>query len=340
MKVNSTVQANVNFKQKPASGGISGISHVVSPAVTQSVQKLDFDLSTWEENPRIGRLLSQTVLSGGKRLRPIVSFLVADFFGVPHSKIAPFARIVELIHAATLAHDDVIDNANFRRGEPSINAVASNKHAVLAGDYLLAYAVDQVALYGRGDLMQCLTRVIRDLAEGEWLQIENSQKAHLARQDIENVALKKTGSVLRWCCEMPPLLLEHPESITRRAAQFGELLGVAFQMTDDILDFKRRDGSEFADLKNGIINSVIYEAMVLSSEIDSPNAACAQELTWDDDLLKRSLANVTELARQKLQDCHRLLAELSELTAEDNIPEQKNAHFALTCLIEYLASRV
>jgi len=106
----------------------------IPPRIFQSIQSLDFDLENWEKNPRIGGVLSKTVLSGGKRLRPLLTFLMGDLFDVPHEHLARFAKVVEMVHASTLAHDDVIDNADVRRGNPSINMIASNKKAVLAGD--------------------------------------------------------------------------------------------------------------------------------------------------------------------------------------------------------------
>lgn len=342
MNWNPSVQANVNLtkNKKRGSVNIPAIGHAISAHVATSIEELEFDLRKWEHNPRIGDLLSRTVLNGGKRLRPLISFLVADFFGLSHSDIAPFARVVELVHAATLAHDDVIDNANVRRGEPSINVVATNKHAVLAGDYLLAYAVDQVAMQGRPDLIRCLTKVISDLAEGEWLQIENSQSTALQRSDVEKVALLKTGSVLRWCCEIPPRLKCLDEPIAQKAAEFGELLGIAFQMTDDILDFKRRDGAEYADIKNGVINSVIYEALVLTYPEHPIQAGMVGEMDWSDEVLNTSLEIVTSQARQKLERCRQLLLELNQETAELEAKERDSAFLAISCLIEYLANRV
>jgi octaprenyl-diphosphate synthase len=116
---------------------IPGLDQSHSKELISSISRLELDLSKWDQNSRIGGLLSRTVLSGGKRLRPLLTFLMADLFGIDHEQILPFARVVELVHAATLAHDDVIDNAKMRRGQPSINASTSNKHAVLAGDFLL-----------------------------------------------------------------------------------------------------------------------------------------------------------------------------------------------------------
>ena len=123
----------------------SPLELAISQDIKSSLQNLDFNLEKQEKNPRIDRLLRSTVLSGGKRLRPMLTFLWADLCGISHDQIEPFAQVAELTHAATLAHDDVIDNAIVRRGKPSINVVSSNKKAVLAGDYLLASSLQIVA---------------------------------------------------------------------------------------------------------------------------------------------------------------------------------------------------
>lgn len=320
---------------------IPGISHALSSDIKSSLENLQFDLSQWDQNPRIGGLLSQTVLTGGKRLRPLLTFLVADLFGVSHENIAPFARVVELVHAATLAHDDVIDNASHRRGLASINSVSSNKHAVLAGDYLLAYSLKEVARYERPKLVSCLAEIIGDLAEGEWLQIENSQKPGLTEQDVELVALKKTGSVLRWCAQAAPLYLDQPDEVIGKMRNFGELLGVAFQMTDDILDFKRRDGAEFADIKNKVINSVIFSNMCLSLDRTIIDTRSIDHIELDHSHLSLAMDQVRTKVSAKLNQCKDILLEIMNLPIESpHVKKKQESFFALSCVIEYLANRV
>ncbi len=320
---------------------IAGINHALSSEVKASLENLQFDLRQWDQNPRIGGLLSQTVLSGGKRLRPLLTLLVADLFGVSHQEISPFARVVELVHAATLAHDDVIDNATLRRGHPSINMAASNKKAVLAGDYLLAYSLQEVAQYQRPHLVTCLAEIIRDLAEGEWLQMENSTKDILHEEDVELVALKKTGSVLRWCTQAAPLYQEQSASIVEKAREFGESLGVAFQMTDDILDFKRKDGAEFADIKNRVINSVIFTNICLSYGTKSINTRAMEKIEINKDYLETAINQVRSRVTDKLDRCKKILLEFMDLpVASARAKKREESFFALSCVIEYLVNRV
>ncbi|MBF0442992.1 MAG: polyprenyl synthetase family protein, partial [Oligoflexales bacterium] len=210
----------------------------------------------------------QTVLSGGKRLRPILTYTVSDIFGVSHKIVEPYCRAIELIHAASLAHDDVIDNADIRRGKPSINVVATNRKAILSGDYLLANVLMEVSRLRRADIIEELSEVISELAEGEWIQIENSSKRFLTWNDIEEVALKKTGSIMRLCCTIPAFLSDAPKETLYTAQKLGEKFGTAFQLANDILDFKREDSSGFQDIKSGVISSVVFHALSISQNRD------------------------------------------------------------------------
>lgn len=319
---------------------IASIAHAISPTVLHSIQQLDFSLSEWQRNPRIGILLSKTVLSGGKRLRPLMTFMMADLLGVDHQMIEPFSRYIELVHASTLAHDDVIDNAEYRRGEPSINIVASNKKAVLAGDYLLAYVLQEIAQTGRNDLVSEMAAIIADLAEGEWLQIENSVKKDLTWIDVERVALKKTGSVLRWSCAAPALLAYPDGYLLPQARRLGEAIGIAFQLTDDILDFKRRDGSEGADIKNRVINAVIFEALCLTHDCQQLDMTCIEFIEPDPKTLDRAIERVRLRVDHLVDEAHTLLEMLADATESRRGQKDPQSLAALKILVNYLAQRI
>lgn len=318
---------------------ISSLGQVLSPAIMQSVERLDFSLGTWQLNPRIGSLLGKTVLRGGKRLRPLMTFMMADFYGVPHDLIEPYGRMIELVHASTLAHDDVVDNADLRRGEPSINAVASNKKAVLAGDYLLAYVLQEIARSGRNDLVIEMASIIADLAEGEWLQIENSVKVDLSWQDIEKVALKKTGSVLRWCCTAPALLAELGEDFLGRSRRLGEAIGIAFQLTDDILDFKRLDGSKGADIKNRVINAVIFEALCLEQGRDELDMSKISDIE-PSSTLAPAVSRVRQRVDELVDEAQGLLLGLAADLARERGLTDPQPLTTLENLVRFLAKRI
>lgn len=319
---------------------IPGISHTVSSEVKNSLTQLQSELHNWGENDRICGRLNETVLAGGKRLRPLLTLVMGDLFGVPHKDLMTFARVVEMVHAATLAHDDVIDNASVRRGEPSLNSITSNKKAVLAGDYLLAHSLAAVAEKGNSELVSLLAEIIADLAEGEWIQIENSQSSSLTREDIHKVCLKKTGSVLRWCSTVAPILKSQSDDIVKQARTFGEDLGIAFQMTDDLLDFSRNDGAEFADIENNVVNTVIFEYYALLNGSDTLNMSEKPKLSLSDPKLREAIDIVRDLATQKLDQCRKTLVEFLNIDIPDANPKKRNEAFiTLSCLIEFLTQR-
>ena len=277
------------------------ISRLVSPGVMQSVAALDFRLACDSHNPRIVGLLNETVLSGGKRLRPILLFMMADLFDLPHERVAFYSRAIEMIHASSLAHDDVIDEASERRGRPSINIAASNKRAILAGDYLLAQVLQGACHEGSPAIVAELARTIADLAEGEWLQIENTAREDLRYADVERVALKKTGSIMRLCALIPSMLTGSSPAVGELASLFGEQLGLAFQLTDDILDLKRDDGSRLQDLRSGTINAVIFDALAHTAGSDVIPAGKmlaetpSEEIDWQSGL-KRAAQRLKTIA--------------------------------------------
>lgn len=231
-------------------------------------QHLNLNIRSVNAHDCIDQVLSKTVLRGGKRLRPLLTYLMANFLRTDFDRIDPFARASELVHAASLSHDDVIDNATLRRGAPSINIVASNKKAVLAGDYLLSSVIVDLVASGNLELVREMSLVIKDLSEGEWLQLDLIDNRDYTRDLIREVAMKKTSSVMSYCVIAPAILNNETEDVVHLCREFGRRLGLAFQLIDDTLDYsaysqKDRD----LDLQNGIVNAVVFELLERSPEI-------------------------------------------------------------------------
>ena len=313
---------------------IQQLLQIVPHAVASSLADVEYLLKGDNLNPRINNLLNSTVLLGGKRLRPMLTVLMGDFFGLPHDVITPYARDIERIHAATLAHDDVVDEADTRRGLPSINAMASNKKAILAGDYLLAHVLYEVASRGDNRVVQGLSEVIAELVEGEWLQIENLKKADLTRHDVELVALKKTGSVIRWCCAAPALISNASGEIVGLARAMGEKLGIAFQLGDDILDFTRTDGAACADLRTGVVSSVIFELGVLDTRYKGDGVV---EIESED--LQEAIRIVRQRMESLIQEAKDHLHKIHE-SLDGKSSSGEGTYLAISALIDYLLVRV
>jgi octaprenyl-diphosphate synthase len=186
----------------------------------------------------IGRYL-QT--SGGKRLRPILVLLSARLVGEINDAAVRMAAVVEMIHTATLVHDDVIDTARTRRGRPSTNAIWGNHTCVLAGDWLYMQAF-QIALRERSfhvlDLLISLTQM---MVEGELLQLERLRRIDISEADYMELVDRKTASLFSACARLGALTTGADEATEARLGEFAWNLGMAFQLVDDVLDFTSRE---------------------------------------------------------------------------------------------------
>lgn len=234
----------------------------ITQDVQEALSQLDISLEV-PAVPEVADLLTQTVLCGGKRFRPALCFLWGRFLGHSLKDLAPYARAAEWVHAATLAHDDVIDESRLRRRRRTLNARASNARAVLAGDLLLSRVMRELATLGHLRLIQELAMTIESLVEGEWLQLE--ARGHwVDRTHLETVAFKKTASLMVWSSAVGAWLM--PDSVAHRQVVlesvkgYAESLGLAFQMVDDVLDYQGGGEKPFAqDLKEGLVNFVTLE---------------------------------------------------------------------------------
>ena len=209
----------------------------IGSEIIERTQQLDMCHNLPDGRLAIKDALEKTVLIGGKRLRPLLTYLVGNSLGLELKQLDIFARSIEQIHAASLSHDDVIDNARTRRGKESINILTSNKKAILAGDYLLANVICQLTEFGLIDIVSKTAKVISELSEGEWVQMEMIDRRNYTEEIILKIADLKTSSVMRWCCEIPAILAGVDPQIQKYFEQFGYHLGIGFQLIDDTLDF-------------------------------------------------------------------------------------------------------
>jgi octaprenyl-diphosphate synthase len=176
----------------------------------------------------------------GKRVRPTLVFLSAALCGQVSRRTYIGAALVELLHTATLVHDDVVDEADKRRGMPSINAVWKNKVAVLVGDYLLSRGLLIAVDNEEFDYLRITSTSVRRMSEGELLQIQKSKQKNLDEETYFRIISDKTASLISTCCEIGAVSVT--DSIESRNAlrDYGELVGLAFQIQDDILDYTSR----------------------------------------------------------------------------------------------------
>ena len=200
--------------------------------------------------------LGEHVLSaGGKRLRPALLLLAAELCGYTGARRIHMGAAVELLHTATLLHDDVVDVSDLRRGLPSANAVWGNRRAVLAGDFFYARASSMVIEDGNPDILASFARTILLMAEGELLQLERSFDSAVTETHYYQVIERKSASLLATACEVGAILGGVTRSETRSLAEFGTQLGLAFQLRDDALDYEAGEKAlgkvPYADLSEG-----------------------------------------------------------------------------------------
>jgi len=173
----------------------------------------------------------------GKKVRPVLVLLSSKLAGGINERSYRGAMLVELLHTATLVHDDVVDNAETRRSFPSINAVWKNKVAVLMGDYLLARGLMLAVEGGDFDFLKVITNTVKRMSEGELLQISKTRKLDNDDETYFRIISDNTASLLTTCCEIGARAATDEEEKIIALKNYGENLGIAFQIRDDILDY-------------------------------------------------------------------------------------------------------
>ncbi|RZJ50868.1 MAG: polyprenyl synthetase family protein [Chryseobacterium sp.] len=177
------------------------------------------------------------VTTKGKQMRPMFVFLCAKLIGNVNEKTYRGASMIELIHTATLVHDDVVDESFKRRNFFSINALWKNKIAVLVGDFLLSKAVLLSTDHKDYDLLSVISRTIREMSEGELLQLEKARKLDITEDVYYEIIRQKTATLIAACCEIGALSNDADENLAKKMMEFGTYTGMAFQIKDDLFDY-------------------------------------------------------------------------------------------------------
>jgi octaprenyl-diphosphate synthase len=186
--------------------------------------------------PLLDKITHYIIKRKGKQMRPMFVFLSAKLLGEINDDTYNSATLVELLHTATLVHDDVVDDANERRGFFSVNALWKNKIAVLVGDYLLSKVLLLSIEHKKYRSLEIVARAVREMSEGELLQIEKARRMDIDEATYFEVIRQKTASLIATCCEAGAVSVSR-EDEADRMRKFGELVGLAFQIKDDIFDY-------------------------------------------------------------------------------------------------------
>tara|TARA_B100000768_G_scaffold180755_1_gene201570 strand:+ start:11681 stop:12658 length:978 start_codon:yes stop_codon:yes gene_type:complete len=198
-----------------------------------------FSKSMISNIPLLNRITHYVVNRKGKQMRPMFVFLTAKMLnnGEINEKVFRAASVIELIHTATLVHDDVVDSSNIRRGFFSLNALWKNKIAVLVGDFLLSKGMLLCIDNNDFDLLKLISKSVKDMSQGELLQIEKSRRLDINEEVYFEIIRKKTASLISACCALGAASSNVSQNKIDQLASFGEKIGIAFQLKDDLFDY-------------------------------------------------------------------------------------------------------
>lgn len=256
----------------PIKGQLAEVEKVLHQKVTCSI-------------PFVTDVAEYVIQNGGKRLRPILTLLSACLSGVQGESAIRCATAMEFFHTATLMHDDVIDNAEMRRGKSSTNSRWGNQVAVLVGDYFYCRASDLLVSTGDLKIIECVTRAMQATTEGEILEITKSNDLNTTEGDYLKVVMNKTAILMAAACEIGGLLGRVSEEFIVALRHYGQNLGIAFQLADDVLDYTSELNEfgkvEGTDLKEGKLTLPLIVALRHAGETDKKvirNALIANRL--------------------------------------------------------------
>ena len=196
-----------------------------------------FKNSLQSKVPLLDRIMHYIIKRKGKQMRPMFVFLTSKMFGEMNEKCYRAASLIELLHTATLVHDDVVDEANLRRGYFSVNALWKNKIAVLVGDFLLSKGLLLSVENEDFDLLKIVSSAVKDMSEGELLQIEKARRLDIKEEIYFEIIRKKTAVLISSCCACGASAMNESEETIEKLAFFGEKVGIAFQIKDDLFDY-------------------------------------------------------------------------------------------------------
>jgi geranylgeranyl pyrophosphate synthase len=210
--------------------------------------------------PMLSGILQAIIQAGGKRLRPRMALLAAGVAGHPeavdHLKLKQVAAAVEMLHTATLVHDDTIDEALLRRGSATLNSMLSGGTVILVGDYLFAQSAILITRPGNPRVVQIFAECLATICDGELTQIFSTRQWKQSREEYDKRIYSKTAALFATACELGAIMGGADEELVGRLRRFGHLLGMGFQIVDDVIDFQSSEVTGKAtggDLRQGIV---------------------------------------------------------------------------------------
>jgi octaprenyl-diphosphate synthase len=214
---------------------------LITPPIAEELKRFEpfFRKSTKTDLPLLNTIINYILRRKGKQMRPMMVFLAAKLNGEFNERTYHAALTIELLHTATLVHDDVVDDSSQRRGFLSVNAIWKNKIAVLVGDFILAKGLLWTIEHKDYDILDHISAAVRDMSEGEILQIEKSRKLDITEEVYFEIIRKKTASLLATSAAVGACSVTDDVEKIERMKIFGEYAGIAFQIKDDLFDYHK-----------------------------------------------------------------------------------------------------
>ncbi|MEG1660017.1 MAG: polyprenyl synthetase family protein [Bacteroides sp.] len=250
-----------------------------------------FDRSLSSSNPLLNEAISHIRQRNGKMMRPILVLLIARLYGAVKVETLCTAVSLELLHTASLVHDDVVDESTQRRGQLSVNAIFNNKAAVLVGDFLLATSLVYAGMTRSHAIIQVISALGQDLAEGELLQLSNVANPQFSESVYFNVIRKKTAALFAACTKAAALSAGTDDDGVEHARLLGEYIGICFQIKDDIFDY-----FEDGDIGKPTGNDMLEGKLTLPvlHVLNKTSEAWVKEIAFK---IKQGTATADEIAR-------------------------------------------
>jgi octaprenyl-diphosphate synthase len=220
--------------------------------------------------PLLNIILNYILRRKGKQMRPLLVFLTAGLNGTISESTYVAATLIELLHTASLVHDDVVDDAHERRGAISINALWNSKIAVLVGDYMLSKGLLISVEKSRYDMLEIVSEAVKSMAEGELLQLQKARKLNIKEEDYYKIIISKTAALIAACTATGARSVTGDQDTIQLMKDFGENIGIAFQIRDDLLDYEA-NGLTGKTVGNDIKERKITLPLIQALELASPS---------------------------------------------------------------------
>jgi octaprenyl-diphosphate synthase len=289
---------------------------------------------------QLSELLEYSLQGTGKRIRPVLTFLAGKFYNYDIKRLLPMATAVEVMHTATLIHDDAIDNSQMRRGQPTVYNIWGTDKAVLLGDYLFAEAGALTATTENIRVIKQFAETLKTISSGELNQAFNSFNLNQTRQEYIDRIARKTASLFSMSTESGAVLSDAPEESIQILISYGHNLGIAFQIVDDILDFTGTEqelGKPMgSDLSQGTLT---LPSMLLLEYYPEDNPVRELFETREEG---NNIKKAIEMIRNSsiIQECYRSALDYCDLACRDlNLLPDKASRQILLDLAEFITSR-